>query len=294
MAMLIVSLAAIAATYMLAQQSTALLQLEASRDLDQARWILRGGTQWARTVLAQDAKVSVHDHAGELWATPLPPTRIEQGIVEGEIRDQQGLFNLNNLVRDGKASARDVDALKRLLQVLGLRTELADAIADWIDADSERLAPGGAEDPDYLRLPAPRRAANRALVEMGDLHQVRGGDEKTLARLRPFVTVLPQRGPINANTAPAEVLVAVVEGLSMPEALALTSERRTAPFRDIADLRARLPRRELLVSDDVVSVTSRFFLVRGRATIGKADLRGEALLQREGTSLPSIVWQRTS
>lgn len=291
-AMLIVALAATAASVMIQQQDLSIRQLEAVRDYEQARWMLKGGTHWARAVLAQDARTSTVDHGGELWATGLPPTEIEIGTLSGEIRDQQGLFNLNNLVRDGKASDRDIEALKRLLRAIGLRTDLADAIVDWIDADSDRRAPGSAEDPDYLQRPVPYRTANQPLSDVGDLHRVRGCDEEVILRLRQFATVLPRRTPVNVNMAPPEVLLAVVDGLTVAEAVVLAGSRAAAPMRDNSDFRTRLPRRELRVNDDDISVQTQFFLVQGRAAVGKADVRMQVLLQRNGVALPSILWQR--
>jgi general secretion pathway protein K len=292
-ALLIVALAASTAAYMLQQQDVAARQLEAARDYEQARWVLRGGTHWARAVLAEDARNSGVDHGRELWASGLPATDIEQGRISGAIHDQQGLFNLNNLARDGKSSERDIAALKRLLAMLALRTDLAEAIADWIDADSTPN-PRGAEDADYLRLPAPYRAANRPITALDDLLRVRGADEAVLARLRPFVTALPQRTQVNVNLAPPEVLAAVVEGLSLAEAQVLASNRSAAPFRDRDEFRARLPRQDLEARNDEISVNSQFFVVEGRAQVGKADLRIRALLQRNGAGLPAIVWQRLS
>jgi len=294
-AMLVVALAASAASLMLQQQDVALRQLEAARDYEQARWLLNGGAQWARVILRADARSSTIDHGGELWATGLPPTEIEQGKLSGEIVDQQGLFNLNNLVRDGKSSARDIAILKRLLQAAGLRAELADAIADWMDADSELQSPDGAEDPYYLSLPVPYRTANQPMSGIEELLRVRGCDPATVARLQQFATVLPRRTPVNVNMAPPEVLSAIVEGLTLPEAQVLAGGRRTAPFRGRDDFRTRLPRSELNVEIEDYSVDSQFFLVQGLASVGKANLRMQALLQRNGVSLlPSIVWQRMS
>jgi len=291
-ALLIVALAAAGASALLQQQDLAVRQLETNRDFEQAQWILKGGVQWARSILAQDARASTVDHAEELWATGLPSAEIEQGTVSGDISDQQGLFNLNNLVRDGKPSGPDIAMLKRLLRAVDLRAELADAIADWIDADRETLAPGGAEDDFYLGLPVPYRTANRPLAEMGELLRVRGCDEAAVARLRRVATVLPRRTPINVNFAALEVLVALVDGLTLSEALVLTRGRSTAPIRDRQDFRARLPRRDLQVDEEAYSVDSQFFLVQGRAKTGKADVRMESLLQREKGSLPVVVWQR--
>jgi len=265
LAMLIVTLAATAAGFALQRQELSIRSLEAARDYEQARWILKGGANWARFILAEDARSSVVDHAGELWATGLPPTEIEHGTLAGDIGDQQGLFNLANLIRDGEPSARDIAALKRMLQAIGLRAELADAIA-----------------------------ASQPIFEIGELYRVRGCDDAVVARLRQFATVLPRRTQVNVNTALPEVLVAIVDGLTLAEALVLANGRKAAPIRDAGDFRARLPRPELSVSGEDISVQSRFFLVQGRAEIGKAHVRMQALLQREGPALPIIVWQRMS
>ncbi|MDH3318526.1 MAG: type II secretion system minor pseudopilin GspK [Betaproteobacteria bacterium] len=291
-AMLIMALAAAAAASLLQQQDLALRQLKTARDYEQAIWILKGGAQWARSILSQDARGSAADHGGELWATGLPATDIEQGTVEGEIRDLQGLFNVNNLVLDGKASERDLAAFKRLLQAIGLDPDLAEAVTDWIDADQEALALDSAEDDYYLRLAVPYRSASQPVVEIGELLRVRGMDEAALAQLRRFATALPRRTPVNVNLAPPEVLVALVPGLTPAEAQVLASGRAAAPFRSLKDFRANLPRRDLEWKEGELSVGSQYFLVQGRATVGRADVRMEALLQRNNRAMPEIVWQR--
>lgn len=291
-ALLIVALAAAAAVSLIRQQDLALRQLTTTRDYEQAMWVLKGGAQWARSILAQDGRSSTVDHAGEMWATGLPSTEIEQGTIAGDISDQQGLFNVNNLALDGKASARDIAAFKRLLQAISLDPGLAETIADWIDADSEPLSKESAEDNYYLKLAVPYRAANQPIAEIGELLRVRGVDERVLAQLRRFTTALPRRTAVNVNLASTEVLLAAVSGLTLAEARALAGSRATAPFRSLDDFRARLPRRDLQWDEGVLSVESQFFLVSGRATVGKADVRMAALLQRDRTAVPTIVWQR--
>lgn len=291
-AMLIVALAATAAVSVLQQQDLALRQLTTARDYEQAMWVLKGGVQWARSILAQDARASAVDHGGELWASGLPSTDIEQGTVAGEISDQQGLFNLNNLVLEGMPSARDIDTFKRLLQEIGMQADLAAAIADWLDTDQEALPAAGAEDAYYLRLPVPYRAANQPVAEIGELLRVRGMDGASLAQLRRFATALPRRTPVNVNLAPPELLVAVVPGLTLEEARALASTRAQAPFRSLEEFQAKLPRRNLQWNEGALAVGSDYFLVQGRATVGKADVRMEALLQRDRGVMPLIVWQR--
>jgi general secretion pathway protein K len=291
-AMLVMALAAAAAASMLQQQDLALRQLTTARDYEQAVWVLKGGAQWARSILAQDARSSAIDHGGELWATGLPSTQIEQGTVAGDIRDQQGLFNVNNLALERNTSARDLAAFRRLLQTIGLDANLAQAVADWIDADEDAQPRDGAEDPYYLRLAVPHRTANQPVAEIGELLRVRGMDEAALAQLRRFATALPRRTPVNVNLAPAEVLVAIVNGLTLAEAQVLASDRAAAPFRSLEDFSRRLPRRSFEWNEGELAVASQYFLVQGRATVGNADVRMEALLQRDGRQLAEIVWQR--
>lgn len=291
-AMLIVALAAAAAAASLQQQDLALRQLSAARDYEQATWVLKGGVQWARSILEQDARTSATDHGGELWASGLPPTEIEQGTIAGEIVDQQSLFNVNNLSLKGLPSARDLEAFKRLLAAIGLPADLAEAIADWIDSDEDALPRAGAEDRFYLRLAAPHRAANRPIAELGELLRVRGMDEAALAVLRRYATALPQRTPVNVNLAPPEVLVAVVPGLTLTEASALASTRAQSPFQSLEQFQARLPRRKFHWEEGELSVGSDHFIVRGYATVGVAQARMEALLQRNKAAMPVVVWQR--
>jgi general secretion pathway protein K len=291
-AMLIVALAAAAAAAALQQQDLAVRQLTTAREYEQATWVLKGGAHWARSILYQDGRIAAIDHGGELWASGLPPTDIEQGTVSGEIADQQGLFNVNNLALEEKASARDIEVFRRLLEAIGLNADLAQAIADWVDADEEALPLAGAEDDYYLSLTVPYRAANQPVVELSELLRVRGMDEPSLARLRGFATALPRRTPVNVNLAPPELLFAIVPGLTLAEARALASTRAQTPFRSLKEFEARLPRRGLKWIEGSLSVDSSYFVVRGRSTVGKADVRMEALLQRERAAMPVVLWQR--
>jgi len=78
----------------------------------------------------------------------------------------------------------------------------------------------------------------------------------------------------------------------LSQARTLARARTGAPFRDRDEFRARLPRADAQLGDDEISVQSRYFLVAGRATVGKADVRMQALLERAASALPAILWQR--
>jgi len=283
MVLLIVAIATSLAAYMAMQQNLWQRQVESQFERAQARQLGAAGIDWARAVLAEDARGNTVDHEKEIWTLRLPAIPVEGGEVIGAIEDRQGLFNLNNVVSN-------VAQFQRLLAVLGLPADLAPALADWTDGDSEPQA-GGAEDGYYLALAQPYRTSNRALVELGELVRVKGFDSRTIESLRAFVSVLPAtRTPINVNFAPAEVLVAVIEGMTLSDARLLVQQRQGQPYKDIADFKRRLPHGGIKVVDSDISVKSDFFWVTGRASVGQAQVVTQALMQRAG-SWPTVVWQ---
>ncbi len=287
----VVSMAAIAATAILVSQGSWARQSELAASHLQAQQIVAAGIDWSRTVLAADRAASNVDHLGEPWALRLKPLPIENGEIAGHIVDEQGLFNVNNIVRDGKVSPSELAHFRRLLAVLNLPLALADALADWIDADNVPQPGGGAEDDYYLSLPAPYLAANRPLADISELALVRGFDENVRARLRPFVTALPRFTGVNVNTAPAEVLAAVIDGLAMESARELVAARTASYFRDPADFANRVPK-GVAVSMLDIGVGSDYFLVSAEVRIGEARSSGTALLERRNTGWPEIVWRK--
>jgi general secretion pathway protein K len=289
LALLIVMLATTLAVYMAQQQDMWQQQVENQFNWVQARSVGGAAVDWARAVLADDASSSNYDYPGEMWTKQLPAATVENGQVAGVIEDQQGLFNLNNLVRNGATSGADVERFQRLLALIGLPGDLAVSLADWMDADGEVQYPGGAEDAYYLGLPQPYRAANRPLVELDELLLVKGYDAETLKRLRPYVTVLPVPTPINVNFAPPEVLAAMVDGLSISLARSVAQQRATQPFRTLADFNSRLPS-QMQVPDTLATVSSQYFMVKGYASFGKSQVVMEALLQRNGVQ-STVIWQ---
>jgi general secretion pathway protein K len=290
-AILIVALSTTLAVYVSQQQSLWQRQVEAEFDRAQAHHLYIAGVDWARAVLADDARNNTSDHEDELWALRLPAMPAEGGNVSGVIEDLQGLFNLNNLVRNGSSSPVYVAQFQNLLGTLGLPGELASSLADWMDSDSEMQRPDGAEDGYYLGLPTPYRCANRPLIELGELAQVKGFDARTIELLRPYVSVLPGATAVNVNFAPAEVLAAVIKNLTLSDARQIVQQRHGNPFKSIEDFRQRLPHGGIQILNNDISVSSQFFWVTGRADVGVARVTAQVLLQRGNNTWPQVIWQ---
>lgn len=291
LAMGVVAMAAIAATSMMATQSTWSRHNELGRDHVQAQALLQVGVDWTRALLGDDRRRSNVDTLAEPWALRLPPIPVENGSLAGSIEDQQGRFNLNNLVADGKVNPAQLAHFQALLSILGLPPGLGDALVDWIDADDLPQSQGGAEDAFYLALPSPHLAANQPLMDVAELALVRGFDDSVRLRLRPFVSALPAFTAVNVNTAAPEVIAAVVDGLDLDGARALVERRQRSYLRDRSDFQSQLPSGARAVPEDI-AFGSNYFLVQLRVSVGDAEARSEALLARTDDGWPAIVWRK--
>lgn len=289
LAMGVVALAAMAASAILVSQSTWARQRQLSSEHAQALLVMQAGVDWVRAVLSDDRRHNAVDHLGEPWALRLPPMPVDNGELAGHIEDQQGTFNLNNMVSAGRIDMEQFEAFKRLLNLLDLPADIAVALADWMDSDSEVQPLGGAEDAFYLSLDPPYLAANRPLLDIEELIKVRGFDAPVLARLRPYVSALPVTTTLNVNTASAEVLAAVIKGLDLAAARDLIAQRERAYFRDASDFRVRLPK-GVDLGGTTISVSSDYFLASLRVSFGGARASGQALLSRPDTNWPKVLW----
>jgi general secretion pathway protein K len=289
LAMGVVALSAVAATAIMVAQSTWARQNELVADHVQAQALIQVGVDWTRALLSDDRRAGNVDTLDEAWALRLPSIPVENGSLSGQIDDQQGRFNLNNLARGGKPNPVQIAHFRHLLSTLGLSLLLADTLVDWIDADSEPQPAGGAEDAAYLSLPSPYMAANRPLVDLAELALVRGFDDDVRRRLGPFVTALPVFSHV--NTASPEVIAAVVDGLDLDGARAMVAQRQRAYFRNHADFQNQLPKPVVAAVEDV-SFGSDYFMVKLRVTMGGAQARGVALLARTDANWPAVVWRK--
>jgi general secretion pathway protein K len=264
-------------------------QIESIASARQSGALVRAASAWAVATLSQDD--SRVDYRGEAWARGLPPIEIDGVRVDATISDEQGKFNVNNLADANGPRAADVAAFRRLLSQLGLAESLADAVVDWIDADGSVTggSASGAEDSYYLGLDPPYRAANRPMVDVTELLLVRGFNEDRFRRLAPYVTALPVATKLNVNTASAELLSAVVKGLTESEARSIVEARDKKPFGSKADFAKRLPEPAIDSANELLDVRTDYFLVRGTVRSGRAAAGYRALLWRVGPTVLSLT-----
>jgi len=290
-AILIVAVAASAASLMLAQQAALLDQTMLVASRAQADVYAQAGMEWARGVLLQDMRSSTVDTLDEGWARPIAGMPIERAVVAGDIADEQGKFNLNNVLDGTGRSEADIKLLRQILVAVELSPELADAVVDWVDGDDDLTSGSGAESAYYLGLPRPYRAGNAPMVQVDELYRVRGFDAKAVAKLRPYVTAIRERTALNMNTA-SDVVIAAAFGVPREKVAALLAGRDKDPFGDKGGFVAAAGRDNLIAVNDF-DVKSSWFSVRIQVAQDDVVLGSEALMRRDapkGTA--AIIWRR--
>ena len=288
-AILIVAVAASAAAMMLAQQAAMIDQVALINSRAQADLYARAGVDWARGILTEDLRRGSFDSLDEGWAKPLMGLPVERALVSGAIVDEQGKFNVNNLVSGTQRSPADAEAFARLLASLGLAVELGEALLDWIDPDADLAGPNGAEDPYYLALPRPYRAANQPMVQIEELYRVRGFDAATVAKLRPYLTALPARTAVNINTASEPVIAALLPQVPREKVAELVRARSGKPFKSRPEI---LHWAQPAPVPDGIDVRSHFFTVRVQVAQDDVELATDALLKRTDNVGTALVWRR--
>jgi general secretion pathway protein K len=289
-AMLTVVLVATLASAMLWQQWRAVEVESAQRTRVQAAWILTGALDWARLILREDARQGGPDYLSEPWAVPLAPARlttflaaqqgealvgddadgVQDAFLAGNMQDLQARLNVTNLLDNGKLHAPSLAAWTRLFAQLKLpENELTVLTQQLLLAHAQ-----GADKAAAAR--APLRAQS-----VGDLVWL-GVSPATLEVLRPFVTLLPVRTPVNLNTAAPEVLLACIPSLDLAQARSLETARDAKHLSALADAEQRIGNPEIKLDAGLHAVSSRFFSVTGKLRVGQTTLQETSVLQRDG------------
>ena len=312
LAMLTVTLVATLAASALWQQWRGIEVESAERSRLQASWVLVGALDWARLILLEDARSGSVDHLGEPWAIALQEARLStflaadktttldkedtlpQAFLSGVITDQQSRLNVFNLVDSGKLSESSMRAFGKLFEVLGLAPTELNALANNLRLASSVNVSGAnasgsnassgvnvASDDITKQAPLPPQRVDQ-LVWLGLSHS-------SLEVLRPYITLLPVRTPVNINTASATVLYASIPALDMAQAQRLVSARQNSHFAVLADAAKVLGGALQLDSSDQ-SVSTRFFEVLGRFRQGQAVTQERSTVQRDGLAV-KVLWR---
>lgn len=278
LAMIIVTLVSTVAAGMVWQQTRAVNIEAAERQRVQMGALSNAGMNFARGAVRQLLSRGVTaERVKQLLANPVARTELrkmlavdrnntDDGLIQAWIairgEDASARYNLRALVdAEGKLVPTEVTALQRLCSAAGL-TGVAEQLAPALRA-AWGQPQEGSNVPAVL---APRRVADLAWF---------GLDESTLKQLARFIEILPdgQVAPVNINTAPKEVIYAVIDNLSMTAAADLERGDTKPVFKDPSEFQTLLPE-NARADPQRVAVVSRHFYAH-------LELEYEGLLLQE-------------
>jgi len=209
--------------------------------------------------------------------------------VAGQVEDLQGRVNLNSLAASDEAAKAALARFRRLLEALELDPVLAEAVADWIDADIEVRLPDGAEDEEYLGLKPAYRTANALMVSPSELRLVKGFGPEVYAAIAPYVTTLPEATSINVNTASAQVIMGLADGIAETDAESLIDDRGDDGFPSVAEFLKHDALAGLKIAPEGLAVSSSYFAIRSEAHIGRSRARLYSVLKRGAAGQIEVV-----
>ena len=279
-AMLLTALGAAVAVQMIVPLSGWVEREYRARDTQASYTLADAASSWAITVLAADLRLGPIDHYGELWATPLPPTPVEGGTIEGRITDLQSRFNLNNLAPRGVKSTANITLAKALFTQAGVPVSLVDTLADAIDRD-ELTDDGQSERQRYGHL-----LRNAPLARLADLLDVPGFTDAFVRSLATTVIVLPEASPINSNTASRELIAAAFPAASADSLDKALLRRAQQPFGTGGDLATLLGQPTL---EAVFSANSQYFAVEAVIRFERAAHRVQLQIARPLAARPVVI-----
>ncbi len=236
--LLVVSITVVAGA-MLASQKIAIRRSSLLFDQNQLSQDINAGQQLAITMIRADDKLNDTDSEQDIWAQPLPPYLLANHSISIELRDEASRFNINNLYQNGAVDSNALAIFQRLLTQLNLESDIAIAILDYQDTDSDVYQDGGDESVVYSQQTsgsASKTLPNQALVSIDQLQEIRGVNAEVLAALRPYITTVPYYLPINVNTASPVLLAALIDGATSQQMQGLVDTRAKQALASIDDV----------------------------------------------------------
>ena len=236
--LLVVSITVVAGA-MLASQKIAIRRSGLLFDQNQLLQDIDAGQQLAVTMIRADANLNDTDSTQDIWAKPVPPYTLGTHSIGIEMRDEASRFNINNLYQNGAVDSNALAVFQRLLTQLNLAPDIAIAVLDYQDADSEVYQDGGDESTVYNQQSnssVDNDLPNQRLVNIDQLQNVKGINAEVLAVLRPYITVVPHYLPINMNTASPVILAALIDGATSQQMQTIVDLREKQVFESIDEI----------------------------------------------------------
>lgn len=267
-------------------------------DAQQASLLADSGMTGSIKLLQRELGGQSYTSLQDRWASPLVMEE-EKGSLRVTVEEENGKLSLNHIygtngvpISDGKYE----EIAKRLFKKQGQSPDQCDTLADWVD-ENEEPHPGGAESAWYMAQKPPYHAKNSRLETLEELSLVKGFAGKPLEQLRPLVTVYTDdpaapTAPININTAPRELLLALDDRMTDSLADRIMEYRKGTPFKNPAEL-GRVSGMESIATglQTMLRTKGSVYRLRSEATVNGTIRVIEAVVRPAGLQPTVLYWR---
>jgi general secretion pathway protein K len=307
-ALFITAIASVIATAMAVQQQLIIHDSELGMRADQSYLNLQG--------MQKSAEITVEKYASQFigaknmssritpLVTKLPDVTVNGMTMSGTIEDEQGKFNINDMVYPAN-QARFIVLLQAVVQGISLRESnvIAKAITAWMTNNSQ--------DPYYLSLHPPYRSSQTMMANISELRLIAGMTPEIYNALAPYVTALPvvisttlgqtitkvaPESPININTALPPVFLTLDPNLTLSQAQRLFQCRQDqGDFSDVTTFIAQCGTQVNVKTLNDAVTDSHYFLMHAEGVRGQQVLSLNSLLvtqpEKNNKLNVQVVWQ---
>lgn len=180
------------------------------------------------------------DRLTDNWAQINQTFEIDNGAMTIEVRDLQGLFNLNNLINQhGYINGHSSSLMARLLDSENLDNRYLVLLLDWIDPDNN-VRGNGAEDEHYADYGY--QTANMPLVDRSELKLLVDFNPLDYQRLQSLVVALPvlrdgkhlAETKYNINTLDAKLIAGLSPTITNAEVARIVEQQQRGGYSSMA------------------------------------------------------------
>ncbi|STX51276.1 general secretion pathway protein K [Legionella busanensis] len=279
-ALFIMTLVAIAATAMSIRLQLDIYRTQLTITSDKLYLASQAIAFWAMGDLANvKNQYTIADKQGKVKDFPKQYSSIYPNVaISGSLYDLQAFFNLNNLSDKNYYPV----FLKFLSNVLAKtppqdQERLAVAIFQWLTP----YTPGRGNDEFityYLKQKPPYYPSKQLFQSVSELRLVRGVTGEIYQQLSPFITTLPTVTPININTAPRKVLMALGNKFSDEQIADIMNARGKTGILNEQKLNQLL--KKLNLRKELVTIESEYFLSIAYVKLNDLSLINYTILKR--------------
>ncbi|WP_456384864.1 type II secretion system minor pseudopilin GspK [Desulfolithobacter sp.] len=267
--------------------------------------MLLGGLNIARAALLADLKQNDFDSFHDGWASldqDELTTLFSADLFELQIQDLSGRLQVNSLARSEEQRQiwiRFLSSGKFGIDSVDEAAALVDALADWVDPDSETRDQGAENSyyaglsPSYGCRNGPVRYPEELLLVRGMTAEILYGNDEH-SGIIDYLTITGQEGTININTAADLVLRALHPEMNEETVAGLIEFRQDPDNRELLADPAwytSVPGMAgITLLENMVTIRSSWFRIGIRARSGEIERLGSGILHRQ-ENLSLVYWK---